>query len=572
MILTAGLAGCSRQAAEDQERPPRPAEAGQAVVEADTIFFNGQIVTVNDAQPTAEALAVDNGMIVFVGPADEAMNLKGDDTNMIDLEGRALLPGFMDAHSHFINALSVASQANCYAEPFGPGSTKQGIIDSLAALKKERAIPAGELLVGYGYDDSLFPDGQKLTAADLDAHFAENPVIVQHVSLHGGVLNSLALEKYGISADTPTPPGGVIVRKPGTNEPEGLLMETAYMEIFHDMPKPADMDKAFVDGQMLYAAAGITTAQEGATTAHDLELLEQAANDQKLFIDVVTYPFITEYDTVMEGRSATDFGSYQNRLKLGGIKITVDGSPQGRTAHFTTPYLQGGPGGEQDWVGEPTFPVPLINEMVAKVYDAGLPLIIHCNGDAAIDNFLAAHELALGDRKAEDLRTAIIHCQFVRPDQLDKIAEYKILPSFYTEHTYFFGDTHIANRGMEQAAYLSPMRDAIDRGIIVTNHTDFNVAPIDQLFVTWTAVNRPTRDGDVLGADQRVTPLEALKAVTINVAHWYREDDRKGSLEPGKLADLVVLSDNPLTVDPMSIKDIAVVQTFKEGRSIYRAD
>jgi predicted amidohydrolase YtcJ len=201
-----------------------------------------------------------------------------------------------------------------------------------------------------------------------------------------------------------------------------------------------------------------------------------------------------------------------------------------------------------------------------------LPLIIHCNGDAAIDNFLAAHEAALGEAKAGDHRTGIIHCQFVRKDQLDKIAGWKIIPSFYTEHTFFFGSTHLRNRGKEQAYFLSPLKSALDRGITFANHTDFNVAPIDQLFVVWSAVNRISREGEIIGPDERVSAYEALKAITVNVAYWYREEDRKGTLEAGKLADLVILDKDPLKVEPMAIKDIKVVETIKEGKSIYNAN
>ena len=213
----------------------------------------------------------------------------------------------------------------------------------------------------------------------------------------------------------------------------------------------------------------------------------------------------------------------------------------------------------------------MLNGMVKKVYDNGLPLIIHANGDAAIDAILAAHEAALGDKKAGDHRTGIIHCQFVRKDQLDKIAEWKLIPSFYTEHTYFFATTHLANRGKEQAEFLSPLKTALSKGIRFTNHTDFNVAPIDQLFVLWTAVNRVSREGGVIGADERISPLEGLKALTINAAYWYREEATKGSLEVGKLADLVILDQNPLTVDAMTLKDIKVVETIKEGKTVYSA-
>ncbi|MCB1086700.1 MAG: amidohydrolase [Verrucomicrobiae bacterium] len=520
-----------------------------------------------------EALAVKDGKISFAGAKEEALKQKGEATKVVDLAGKHLMPSFIDAHGHFINALSLANQANCYAAPFGAGSTKEGIVEALKKTKVERKIPDDAVLMGYGYDDSIYPDGGKLTAADLDAAFPEQPVMVGHVSLHGAVLNSAALKKYNITAATVTPPGGVIVRKPGSDEPEGLLMESAFLPIFAQLPKPSPEEEleALVEGQKIFAAAGVTTAHEGATHLDQLQTLQRGAKAGKLFIDVIAYPFITEMKMTLRANPPETFMKYENRLKLGGIKVTIDGSPQGRTAHFTTPYLTGGPSGETDWRGEPTFPESEIPKMIQAVYDAKLPLIIHCNGDAAIDNFLKAHEAALGDAKAGDHRTSIIHCQFVRKDQLDKIAAWKIIPSFYTEHTYFFGSTHIKNRGKEQAYFLSPLKSALDRGILFANHTDFNVAPIDQLFVVWSAVNRVSREGEVIGPDERIPAYEALKAITINCAYWYREEATKGTLEAGKLADLVILDKDPVKVEPMAIKDIKVLETIKEGKTIYEA-
>jgi predicted amidohydrolase YtcJ len=165
----------------------------------------------------------------------------------------------------------------------------------------------------------------------------------------------------------------------------------------------------------------------------------------------------------------------------------------------------------------------------------------------------------------------VIHSQFVRPDQLDQYLADRLIPSFFTEHAYYFGETHIRQRGRDQAYFLSPMRAAIDKGLRPTNHTDFNVSPLDQMFVLWTAVNRLSRGGEIIGPGQRITPLEALKAITINVAYQYFEEGSKGSIEVGKLADLVILDRNPLKVPPMDIKEIKVVETIKEGRTIYPA-
>lgn len=539
---------------------------------ADTIYFGGPIITVDDKHPTVEALAVNEGKILALGSKSEILKLKTERTRLIDLAGKTLLPGFLDGHSHFINSLQVAQQVNCFAPPAGPGKSIADIIASLKKLQQERNIPQGDFIVGYGYDGNAITDGREMTAADLDEAFPHHPVFVQHVSLHGAVCNSAALKRFNVTKDTPTPKGGVILRKTGSTEPSGLLMEAAWMPIFTSLPRPSESEllRQFKAGQQIYAAAGITTAQEGATPAHDIELLKTAAQQGLLDIDVVAYPFITEAKAVFAKNPPETFGKYSRHLKLGGIKITLDGSPQGRTAYFTTPYLTGGPGGEKDWHGEPLFPKAEAERMIKFVYDNNLQLIIHCNGDAAIDMFLDSHERVAPDRFA-DRRTTVIHSQFVRRDQLAKYVDYKIVPSFFTEHCYYFAEAHLKNRGKQQTDFLSPMKTAFEMGLRCANHTDFNVSPIDQMFVIWSAVNRLSREGEVIGSDERITPLQALKALTIDAAYMYREEHTKGSLEPGKLADLVILDQNPLTVDPLTIKDIKILETIKEGKSIYQA-
>jgi predicted amidohydrolase YtcJ len=541
---------------------------------ADTIYTGGDIVTVNDAQPTVEALAVKDGKILAVGTRAEIERVhKGRATAMVDLAGKALLPGFIDPHSHYYSSLTVANQANVSAPPAGPAQGIPGILSELKQFRDQHHVAKGELIQAYGYDENNMPNGVGLSRNDLDRDFPDNPVLVGHVSMHGAVLNSAAMKKYGISARTKTPPGGIILRKPGTQEPAGLVMETAFMPIFAALPGPnAEQEVAWSRaGQLLYAANGITTAQEGATHALDLALMQRAAAAGADLIDVVAYPFITDFDSILARNPAGTWGTYVHRLKLGGAKITLDGSPQGKTAWFTTPYLTGGPAGERNWRGEPTFPEKVVQAFFKKVYDLGLPLNVHANGDAAIDMLLRAHEYAAAGDLSRDRHVTVIHSQFVRADQLDKYVTYKMTPSFFTEHTFYFGDTHVLNRGREQAFFLSPMRAAIDKGLRPTNHTDFVVAPLDQMFVMWSAVNRLSRAGVVIGPDQRITPLEALQAITINAAAQYSEQASKGSLEVGKLADLVILDADPLKVDPMKIKDIKVLETIKEGKRIYPA-
>jgi predicted amidohydrolase YtcJ len=558
------IAGC------DKPQPPPQ----QRIDAAETIFVGGDIVTINDKQPSAEALAVKDGKIIAVGTrADVEKVHQGTGTRVVDLGGKTLMPSFIDAHSHYINSLLVANQAKLYAPPAGPGKDVDSIIAALKKFAEERKIPKGQMIMAYGYDETVMPDGRHLNRDDLDNAFPDNPVRVDHVSMHGGVLNSAALEYYGISAATKTPPGGVIVRKPGTNEPYGLIMETAFLPVFgkSEPMTPAQEVEWSKAGQMLYAEAGITTAHEGATHLGPFQTMKRATEAGANIIDVVAYPFITDLERIIKEAPVAGWGKYDKRFKIGGVKITIDGSPQGRTAYFTTPYLTGGPGGEKNWRGELAAPQEVVSKALKTVYDLNVPVTFHANGDGAIDTLIKAHEFAAAADLTKDRNVTIIHAQFTRKDHLPKYVQYKMRPSFYTLHTYYFAEAHLAQRGKAQTMYISPMRDAIDAGLHPTNHTDFVVAPLDQMFMLWTAVNRISRAGAEIGPDQRITPMEGLKSMTLWAAEQYGEQASKGSLETGKLADLVILDRNPLKVDKPEIKNIKVVETIKEGKTIYRA-
>ena len=538
---------------------------------AERIIRGGPIVTVNPAQPAAAAVAIAGGKIVAVGTEAEVMAWKGPGTVVTDLGGKTLVPGFVDGHSHFWSLVDVQTQALCASPPAGTCRSVADVIASLKKIQERRRLGPGKFVIGFGYDPELLAEKRPPTRQELDAAFPDNPVLLVHVSGHGAMLNSKALATYGITAATPTPPGGVIGREAGSQEPNGLLFETAFLPIFAKVPGPNDDEclDLLKSGQELYLREGITTAQEGATMKHQLDLLRIFADRGLLKLDVVSLPFITEIDAVFGGQPPRNEPEYKNRLRIGGVKIVTDGSPQGRTACFTKPYLTDGPAGQKNWRGELSFPQATLNGWVQKVYDGGATLFMHCNGDAAIDALLEAHRAASGDDPAKPRGTVGVHSQFIRRDQLEKYAAWKITPSFFTIHCFYFGDTHVANRGPEQAAFISPMKSARALGIRPANHTDFNVAPLDQMFTIHTAVNRTTRSGATLGPDERVGPLEALEAITIDGARMYGEEARKGSIEPGKLADLVVLSGNPLTVPAAAIKEIRVEETIKEGRTVW---
>jgi len=536
---------------------------------ADRVFINGEVITLNDRQPQAHALAVKDGKILYVGNAEGIEPFIGSSTERIDLQGKTLTSGFVDAHSHFAFAALMADWVNVSLPPVGPVESIGDIITALKTHVEKHPLSSGQPLMAYGYDANGLQEGRDITRDDIDAHFPDNPVILVHVSGHGAALNSAALSKAGISAATPTPPGGVIARKPGSREPAGLLMETAWIPLLTSLPRPsyekrlASFDKA----QNLYAENGYTTIQDGASKYSDLVEYQKAASEGRFFLDLVSLPVFLDMQQFLADDTMS-FGRYHNRIKLGGVKIVTDGSPQGRTAYFTHAMHGPGPDGQPIWFGEPTMSYEEYQQIFKAADHAGLRIYTHANGDAAVDMVLKAHA-ATGIRAEQDRRNVVIHSQFMRPEQLDSYAQYGISPSFFSNHAFFWGDVHTENLGEERAHFLSPMKSAGEKGIIFSNHTDFNVTPLDPMLTIWTAVARESRSGKIIGKDQRISAYEALKALTIYPAWQYKEENTKGSLEVGKLADLVILSANPLSVDTPDIRDITVEATYKEGRAVF---
>jgi predicted amidohydrolase YtcJ len=537
---------------------------------ADKVFFNGDILTMDEARPTAEALAVKDGRILAVGTASEILALAGAQTTRVDLAGKTLLPGFLDGHSHFINALRMASWANLSAPPVGPVKNIAGLIAALQAAKERLRLQPGDWLIGYGYDGTTLEDGREATRADLDPYFPDNPVVAMHVSLHGALLNTAAFAAAKIDLHAPTPAGGMTARIAGTDEAAGLLMEHSFLPVYMNMPAPSEQEQldAFAAAQTSYASVGYTTVQDAPMEPATRPLYHKAARQGRFFIDFVGFVNWLEFPELLETKAEPFKGDYDKRFRVGGVKIVSDGSPQGKTAYWTKPLLTLGPGGEKDWRGEPNIAPADLNALVKLAYDNGIVVWTHCNGDAAIDMMLDAHEAA---GAPPNRRTTIIHSQFVRPDQLDRYVQYGFVVSFFTNHAFFWGDVHVENLGTERAYFLSPTRSAIERGIRFSNHSDFAVTPLNAMFILWTSVSRTSRSGQVIGAGERITPQEGLRALTIDAAFQYGEEQSKGSLEPGKLADLVVLDRNPTKVPVDDIKDIRVIETYKEGNSVYRA-
>jgi len=447
------------------------------------------------------------------------------------------------------------------------------MIKKLQDFKEEQGIKDGEWIVGWGYDQDLLAEKRHITKLDLDEAFPNNKVLIIHISMHGGVLNSMAQGWAGLDEKSQTPEGGVIARLPGGNDPAGLVMEMAYMPVFDKLPQPSEdeMMELMEAAQMQYASNGYTHAIEGFTHIRDMNTLKRAAKEGRLFIDVISLPGFTEMDQWLNNPDYP-FGEYHNHLKFQGGKFTLDGSPQGLTAYMAEPYKVPGPNGEKDWVGNTSIPRDELAKLARTMVDNNIQINFHANGDGAIEDAIYAIEHA-GITADQDKRPIIIHSQFQKPEHLQKYVEIGITPTYFTNHTFYWGDVHIRNVGREKASFISPIKAANDLGIVTSNHTDFNVTLLDPFFVMWTSMKRETRSGEILGPEQRIDAYAALQNITTGPAYQFFEEDRKGKLKAGMLADLVILDGNPLKVsDVDAIRDITVLETIKEGKTIYRKD
>ncbi len=563
-LMAAIALGCT--GLEREGAPPAAAEPA-----ADRIFL-GAIVTVDAPGTVAQAVAVVDGRILLVGDEASVLKHRGRQTEVVDLGDGALLPGFIDPHSHLMaHAVPITGWVNVAQPPVGSVSSIPDLLRALDAHARRIAAEKDTWIVAYGYDKDGLAERRDVTRDDLDARFPNNPVVLIHVSSHGAVLNSAALRAAGIGANTPTPPGGVILRKPGSREPAGLVMETAFFPVVLSFPQPhvEQVLDALRPALLHYAANGYTTIQDGATSAVNLAILQRAAAESRLFLDVVALPDWQTFPGIV-GKPGVAFGGpYQGHLKLGGVKIVLDGSPQAGTAFFSEPMVVPGPAGQKNWRGEPIITQADLETTFRLAYQHGVQTYTHANGDAAIDMFLAAHDAA---GAPAGRRPVVIHSQFVRPEQLNAYARIGAVPSFFTNHAFFWGDVHVVNLGPARPFFLSPLRSASARGLHFTNHSDYAVTPLDPMFILWTASERLSRSGVVIGPEERVSVAEALRAITIDAAYQYFEEDSKGSIEAGKLADFVILDRNPLDVPGDELRAIKVLETIKDGETVWQAE
>ncbi|MFI3238576.1 MAG: amidohydrolase [Lachnospiraceae bacterium] len=526
------------------------------------LYYNGSIITMEKEGDLAQAVLVQDGVITKVGTLDYVKSFADDATEMIDLEGKTLMPAFIDGHGHISMSAQMITACN-----LSECETYEEIIETLNQYKEDGNITPDGIIFGIGYDHNFLPGEKHPTKEYLNQVSTEIPICIMHTSLHMGCVNDKVLEMSNITSETENPQGGVYGRVEGSNEPNGYMEEAAVFGAMFMMKARMEYDvvESMKLAQLDYMKNGITTAQDGATQEDAVNMFKMLAEQEKLIMDVVAYPMINADGKRLFDENPAYANKYSNRLKLGGYKAVLDGSPQGKSAWLTKPYENSG-----DYCAYPWFKDEEVEGFMEQAIADNQQILVHCNGDAAgdqfLDSYVKAYEASENPNKA-NLRPVMIHCQTAREDQLDVMQKYAMIPSIFVGHVYFWGDVHVKNFGQVRGENVSPVQSSFDRGLVVNFHQDPPVTKPKPLLSAWAAVNRISRKGILLGADQRCSVYDALKAITINGAYSYFEEDIKGTIKEGKMADLVILAENPLTVEPMTIKDIQILETIKEGTS-----
>ena len=540
------------------------------------LVYDGPILTMQGMQPSyVDAMLIQDGKIRYTGTLSEAEKL-APQAKRLNLNNKTVIPGIIDAHSHLNSVGMQQTVANLYPPPDGKVVSIATLIQEMKAWAKQNPTfvqATSGWIIGNGYDDAQLQEKAHPTATDLDQISTTQPVLILHQSGHLASVNHKALELLGINEKSSNPSGGVIRRVVGTNIPNGVLEESvvieAMLQAFKTVP-PEMMQQMALTAVQTYMKNGYTTVQEGRADRGTSELWRSLANQNKLAIDVVSYPDISSEQAYMLEKGVSK--NYVNHFRIGGVKISLDGSPQGKTAWLTEPYVVPPEGKDKNYRGYPAFPEQkTVQHMIDLAFRQHWPILAHANGDAAIDQYL--NVIANAQKKYDDsqLRDVIIHAQTMREDQLDRAKQLHLIPSFFSLHTYYWGDWHVAQTlGKKRVEHISPTGSALRKGMIFTEHHDAPVIPPKSMMVLDATVNRTTRTGKVLGEAQKVSPYIALKTMTDWAAYQYFEEDIKGTLSTGKYGDFVILSANPITIEPSKIKDIKVLATYKQGQLVYQ--
>jgi predicted amidohydrolase YtcJ len=559
--------------------PPGPVAAAQV---ADRLYVNGDILTMAGDEPAyVEALAVDHGRISYAGPRALAPSAQ----KTVDLAGKTLLPGFIDSHGHMVAFGKNMIDADLVGTPDIP--------DLIARMKAQaQTVPAGAWIVGFGYSAKKMKENRTPTVEELDAISTTIPVMIVDGSGHLGAGNSALFAITGVGAATADPAGGTFTRKADGKALAGPMEETALNMVREQRPpfEGKMADDVITGGARVWASMGQTSAQDcGIGIGNDdIAILRNAINKKLLPIDLyvcakntIIDPMLAQANQVRADAAAgrvdldrrVDGDSrYINRVRMGGIKFWLDGSVD--TAWFTEPFTNNPPGKTGVYLGYEQIPDDVLNAALDRFWTTDIQINMHMNGDAAADQALRAIELAVKKYGMRDHRPVFIHASYLRPDQIAKMRAYGAVPTFLAASIPTAGDFVVHFWGAERAAKAAGAQTFVKEGLPFTLSHDAPVSPSPSILgIVDAAVNRiAAGSGTVIGPNERLTPYQALRAVTAYSAYQVHEEKTKGTLEAGKLADLVILAANPLKVPPTSIKSIRVLETIKEGVAVYRYD
>lgn len=542
------------------------------VIENQILYYGGDILTMSGEEPKyVESLVIQSDTIVFIGSLSEAKKMFPT-SKKTNLNGKTLLPGFIDGHCHFAGFPGQAVGAQILPPPDATVHNIPRLIEVLKEWSTPENVALTGWIFGLGFDDSVLEEKRFPNKYDLDKVSKDTPIMIIHISGHFASVNSKALELLNIDSSTLDPEGGIIRRVKNSQEPNGVLEELAAIPYMPMVLGPKD-EKAMMtflnSGQDMAMSYGYTTAQEGRAMPNTHAFLEEVAKQNLLKIDVVSYIDYSIADSLL--KTEWHSPSYKNNYRIGGMKLTLDGSPQGRTAWRTQPYLLPPEGAKKGYKGYAAMPK---DQDVIDIYDMAYrnnwQILTHANGDAAMDQMIRTMFNIQEKYGNTNRRDVLIHGQYVREDQLDDFQKLGVIASLFPLHTYYWGDWHEQLIGDSLVHFISPTRSALDKNLKITIHTDAPVALPNLMRVIWTATTRVSRSGKIIGEDQRLTVYEALKSITDWSAYQHFEEKTKGTLENGKLADLVILNENPLKVNLDDIKDIIVMETIKNGKTIFK--
>lgn len=513
------------------------------------LYTDGKIYTMQRQQPIAEAVLVEGERILSVG---RRAALEPEADTVVLLQGKTMLPAFLDSHGHLMGVANGMlqvdlSEVSCYTE----------IREKIQDFIKNNDIAKGKWVLAKGINHANLQEKQLPTKSVLDEICPQYPLVVQHASGHSGVCNTLGLQALGIQETTKSPEGGRI------DFASGLLEEAAWVAYMKQLPLPSlqELEQAFLQAQKLYASYGITTVQEGMFVPEILPIYEMLYQKEKLDLDVVAYLDLQHADAFVDAFPNCR-GKYDKHFKIAGYKVILDGSPQSKTAWVTEPY-------EDGTKGYPSVKDTDLQYLVTRAVQEKQQLLMHANGDAAADQYIQVYE-AVKQKWGEAVRPVLIHGQLVRYDQLQKMAQLGITPSFFVAHVYHWGDIHFQQLGKRRAEQISPAHTALLYGLPFTLHQDAPVIRPDMMETIWCAVNRCTKTGRILGGMEKLTAYEAILSVTKHAAMQYGEAQEKGTIEKGKFADFVILDQDPMCCDTAQIKNICVLQTIRKGKSIFQ--